>query len=149
MAIKTYHLGPGSLTLGVGELAVQGQITNCRVEAAESVTTGNNIPVLSGEELSGSERITHTWTLAGNLLQDLDAAGVVDWSWVNKGTPQPFVFVPSTAEGRQVSGITIPIPITIGGEVTGTPDNQGDPARSDFTWRCKGGDAEPVFGAVA
>lgn len=148
MTIKTNHLGPGSLTLGSGPLAVQGQITNCRVSAAENVQTGNAMPVLSGEELAGSERITHNWTLAGNLLQDWDAAGVIDWSWTNKGTPQPFVFIPSTAEARKVTGICYPVPIEIGGDVTGTAANPGDPAQSDFSWRCKGGADEPEFGAV-
>lgn len=148
MAIKTVHLGPGTLKLGSGPLAVAGQITNCRVEVAENVTTGTAIPVLSGEELAASERIDFAYTLAGNLLQDLDAGGVVDWSWQNKGTEQPFEFVPSTAAGRQVSGITFPVPITIGGDVTGTAAKPGDPARSDFSWRCKGGDDEPIFGAA-
>lgn len=148
MTIKTYHLGPGSLTLGSGPLAVQGQITNCRVQAAEAVAAGAAIPVLSGEELAASERITFNWTLAGNLLQDLDAGGVIDWSWTHKGTEQPFEFVPSTAEGRSVTGICKPVPITIGGDVTGTAANPGDPAKADFTWRCLNGDDEPVFGDV-
>lgn len=146
--IKTVNLGPGTLTLGAGPLAVEGQLRNCRVEAAENVTTTEAIPVLSGEELAGSERVSFNWTLAGTLLQDLDAAGVIDWSWTNKGTEQPFTFVPNTAEGREVSGICKPVPITIGGEVTGTAANPGAPLQSDFTWRCKGGDDEPVFGAV-
>jgi hypothetical protein len=146
--IKTNHLGAGTLTLGAGALAVQGQITNCRVQAAEQVTTGTRTPVLSGEELEASERVNYNWTIAGNLFQDWDAAGVVDWSWTNKGTPQPFTFVPDTDAARQVTGICIPVPITIGGPVTGTPDNPGDPASSDFSWRCKGGDDEPVFAAV-
>jgi hypothetical protein len=148
MAIKKYNLGPGTLTLGAGALAVEGQLRNCRVEAAEQVTTTEAIPVLSGEELAGSDRVTFTWTLAGTLLQDLEAAGVIDWSWANKGTEQPFTFVPNTVEGRQVSGICKPVPITIGGDVTGTAANPGDPAQSDFTWRCLNGDDEPVFGDV-
>lgn len=145
MPIRTQHLGPGSLILGSGPLAVQGQITNCRVEWTENVTTGTAIPVLSGEELAASERITHTATLAGSLLQDWAAAGVIDWSYTHKGTPQPFVFIPSTEAARQVVGVILPIPITIGGDVTGTADNRGEPARADFTWRCKG---EPDFGDV-
>lgn len=145
MAIKTQHLGPGSLTLGTGPLAVSGQITNCRVEWAETVTTGTAIPVLSGEQLAASEKVSHAATLAGTLLQDWAAAGVIDWSYINKGTSQPFVFIPSTAAGRKVTGLCVPIPITIGGEVTGVAGNQGDPARADFSWRCKG---EPAFGAV-
>lgn len=145
MAIKTQYLGPGTLTLGTGPLAVSGQITNCRVEASESVTTGTAIPVLSGEELAASERVDHSFTLAGNLLQDWAAGGVVDWSWINAGTEQSFSFVPSTAAARKVSGTIYPVPITIGGDVTGTAAKPGDPARSDFTWRCKG---KPAFGAA-
>lgn len=148
MPIKTTHLGPGILTLGAGALAVSGQITNCRIEVSESVTTTDPIPVLSGEELAGSEKVDHAYVLAGGLLQDLDAGGVIDWSWTNKGTPQPFTFVPSTAAGRQVAGITTPVPITIGGDVTGTAAKPGEPARADFSWRCKGGDVAPVFGDV-
>ena len=146
MAIQSYRLGPGTLTLGTGPLAVSGQITNCRVEAAEVVTPGTAIAVLTGEELAASDKIEHNWTLAGTLLQDLLDAGVVDWSWTNKGTPQPFEFVPNTPLGRGVTGTTFPIPITIGGAVTGTPDKPGDPATSDFSWRCQNGVDEPVFG---
>lgn len=145
MPIQTQHLGPGTLTLGSGPLAVAAQIINCRVEWSESVTTGTAIPVLSGEELAASERVDHAATLAGTLLQHWAAAGVIDWSWINKGTPQAVVFIPSTAAARKVAGLIIPIPITIGGDVTGTAAKPGEPARSDFSWRFKG---EPTFGAV-
>lgn len=145
MPVKTYNLGPGILTVGAAPLAIQAQLRNCRVEASENVTSTDAVPVLSGEERAGSERVDFTWVLAGRLFQDIDAAGVVDWSWTHKGTDQPFTFVPSTAEGRQVTGICKPVPITIGGDVTGTAAKPGDPPESDFSWRCKNGDDEPVF----
>ncbi len=148
MAIKTYDLGPGTLTLGVGALQVAAQLTNCRVEASEQVTAVASVPVLSGEELTGDDRVAFTWTLAGNLFQTLDTGEVVAWSWANKGTPQDFAFVPSTAEGASVEGITYPVPITIGGDVTGTAASRGEKPRSDFSWRCKAGVDEPVFTAA-
>lgn len=148
MTIKTYDLGPGTLTLGAGALQVAAQLTSCRVEASENVASSDAVPVLSGEELAGSERITFTYTLAGNLFQTLDTGEVVAWSWTNKGTAQAFAFVPSTAEAASVEGFTYPVPITIGGDVTGTAGNRGDKPRSDFSWRCKNGDDEPVFTAA-
>lgn len=154
MAIKVYDLGPGTLKLGSGLLQVEAQLTNCRVEASETVTAAAAIPVLSGEELAGNEQTRFTWTLAGNLLQDIDAGGVIDWSWTNKGEPEPFTFIPSAAEARQIVGTTFPVPITVGGAVTGTATNRGPNPTSDFSWRAKGPvvgglvTSDPTFGAV-
>lgn len=140
MPIKSVVLGPGTLTLGTGPLDVSAQLTSCRVNPSENVTTGDAVKVLSGEELQADESVDFTYTLEGNLLQDLDAAGVVDWSWAEAGTEQEFTFVPNTAEGRQVSGILKPVPLAIGG------DEVERRMASDFTWRCVG---TPIFGAVA
>lgn len=129
--MTTYKMGPGTLTLGAGPLQVAGQITNCRVESSENVSTGDDLNFLDGTTELGDEDATYRFTLAGTLAQDISAAGVVDWSWTNKGTEQPFTFVPSTAVGRQVQGTLTPVPLTIGGEVKSKPT-------SDFTWRIKG-----------
>lgn len=140
MAIETYKLGPGTLTLGAGPLQVAGQITNARVDWSESVSGGRDpIPVLSGEELAGEDgNPSYNAVLAGTLLQDLAAAGVIAWSWTNKGTEQAFTFVPNTVEARQVQGILVPVPLTIGGDVK--VENT-----SDFSWRIIGDpDFEPV-----
>lgn len=147
MTVHTSHLGPGTLTLGAGALAVEGQITNCRVEASESVSGGTDpIPVLSGEEVAGEDgRADFTWTLAGELLQDWQSGGVTAWTWANKGTPQPFTFRPDDTEAAQVTGVCYPIPITFGGAVTGTPGRRGAPLSAAFSWRCKGGADEPDF----
>lgn len=138
MPIKSYTVGPGTLTVGSGPLAVSAQFTSATLEVAENVTSTDPIPVLSGEDLPGDETVTFTYTLTGNVFQDLAAAGLVDWSWTNKGTEQPFTFVPNTAEGRQVSGVLKPVPISIGGEAK----TRG---RSDIAWRCVG---EPALGNV-
>lgn len=131
MTIKSYKLGPGTLTLGSGPLAVEGQLTNCRVTPSESVTSTDAIKVLSGEELAGDDTATYTYALEGTLLQDLDTAGVIDWSWDNKGTEQSFTFTPNTVEAATVSGTLTPVPLAIGGDVASRPT-------SDFTWRIKG-----------
>lgn len=140
MPIASHNLGPGLLTLGSGPLDVSAQLTSCRVTPSENVTTGEAVKVLSGEELAAEESVDFTYVLEGNLLQDLAAAGVVDWSWTERGTEQEFTFVPNNAAARQVSGILKPVPLSIGG------DEVERRMASDFTWRIVG---DPVFGAVA
>lgn len=140
MPIQSDLLGPGTLTLGAGPLDISAQLTSCRVNTSENVTSTDAVKVLSGEELASDESVTFTYTLEGNLFQDLAAAGVVDWSWANKGTEQPFTFVPNTARARQVQGVLKPVPISIGG------DEVEARMRSDFTWRIVGTpDFEPVI----
>lgn len=140
MTIKVYDLGPGTLKLGTSgsSLNIEAQLRNCRVESAEQVTSTDPKPVLSGEELTGNDKVTFTWTLAGTLFQDLSAAGIIDWSWANRATWTPFEFVPSTSAGRVVKGSVSPVPIMVGGEVTGTAEKRGDNPTSDFSWRAKG-----------
>lgn len=143
MTINTYDLFEGTLTLGAGPLAVSGQVTACRVEVTENVTTTQAVPVLSGEELPETSTETFSYVLAGTFLQDLIAGGVQDWSWINKGTPQPFVFVPNTALARKVEGNVKPVPLQIGGDVA--RPGAGDPPSADFSWRMT---EEPTFGPV-
>jgi hypothetical protein len=145
MTIKTYDLGPGTLTLGTADtaLAVSSQVRSCKVKASENVTTREAIPVLSGEEIAETSSETFSFTLEGKFLQDLEAGGVVDWSWLNKGTAQAFSFVPSTAKGREVEGFVKPVPLDIGGDVV--KPGAGDPPDADFVWRCVG---EPSFAAA-
>lgn len=148
MTIHVIDLGPGRLTLtapeGGTQVQVAAQLTNCRVAATEAVTAGARTPVLSGEELVGQDSARYTYTLAGTLFQDfggIDVAtvdAVVDWSWDHKGKVCDFEFVPNTAGERKVVGTTHPIPIQIGGPITGTPTNRGPNPTSDFTWRAKG-----------
>jgi hypothetical protein len=95
MAIKKYTMGPGTLELG-GTLGIEAQVTAMRVEWTENVTTADTIAVLSGEETGGEEDADYRATLAGNVVQDIDAAGLVEYSWSNKGIEVPFVFVPNT-----------------------------------------------------
>lgn len=139
MTTRSYKAGPGSLTLGSAPLDVSGQFSNFQVQYAESVTGGDDINLLDGTTLAGDEVASYKATVSGTLLQDISAAGVIAWSWANKGTEQAFEFVPNDTEDRVVSGILVPVPIQIGGDVKTRQTAQitwriiGDPEFADAT----------------
>lgn len=136
MPVKSYKMGPGQLRLGETgtEVDYAAQVTACRITWA--VERPDAVPVLSGEEL----RDDPTWsaTLAGTMIQDLTAAGLVEFTWDAKGTEVPFTFIPSNAEAREVTGVLEITPLDIGGDAKTRPT-------SEFSWACIG---EPSFGAV-
>lgn len=136
MATNSYKVGPGVLTLGSGPLAVSGQFSEFSINWSEAVKTTDDIDLLDGTTLDGDENPSYSASASGTLVQDLAAAGVVAWSWTNKGTEQAFVFVPNSAEERQVTGVLVPVPITVGGAAKAT-------ATAQITWRCVG---DPVLG---
>lgn len=139
MPIKRYTVGDGSLTIGSAPLDITAQVTSMRVEWSENVTSSDSVFVLSGEETGSEDEVSYTAQLAGNVVQDIDAAGLVEYSWTNKGTEVPFVFVPNTSKGREVTGVLRVSPVTLGGDVRDrTP-------RSDISWACIG---DPVLGDV-
>lgn len=138
MPIQSYKPGPGTLTLGAVPLDVSCQVTTMAVEPSEEVSGGDLIDVLCGEVLEDDETVSVNFRLKGNLLQDLAAAGVVDFSWTNASDEVAFTFVPSTALAREVSGIVRVVPLKIGGEVKKR-------ATSDLDWKIIG---TPTFGAV-
>lgn len=128
MAIKKYKMGDGTFKLG-GGLAQDAscQVTNLRVECDESVKTTDAIPVLCGEELPAEDVASLAWKISGNVVQDIDAADLVAYTWTNASDEVAFEFVPNTTAGRKVTGLCRLVPITLGGDVATTP-------RSDFTW---------------
>lgn len=113
MTIKSVKMGPGALKLGAAPLDISSQCRECLLDP-ETETT-DNIDVLSGEQLMGDD--TYTWTVKAKVIQDIDTAGFFMWCFTNKGTIQPFTFIPSTAAGRQFSGYVKVKPIANGGEV--------------------------------
>jgi hypothetical protein len=134
MTIHSVKLGPGTLTLGSGTpLECSSQLTSCKVNPSESVTSTDAIKVLSGEQLAGSSSASFSFTLEGTFLQDLGYAGVVAYSWTNAGELVPFTFTPNTAAGAVVTGNLYPVPLAVGGD-----DPDGAPLASDFTWRIDG-----------
>jgi len=139
MPIKSYKMGPGTLTIGATPLDVSCQLTAGTINPTENVTTEDAVPVLCGETLASADTVDYTFTLSGTLLQDLAVGGVVDYTWANMGEEVPFSFIPSTAEGREWAGTVRIIPLTVGGEVTKRPT-------SDFEWVIIG---TPVPGTAA
>lgn len=131
MPITSHKLGPGTLTLGAGALEVSSQLTSCRVTPSENVTTQDGVKVLSGESLASEDSVELTFVLEGNFLQALGPAAVVDWSWTNQTTWQPFVFTPNTAAASEVTGEIRVIPISVGG------DEADARMASDFSWAAR------------
>lgn len=139
MPVKSQVLGPGTLKLGeAGAFDVSAQVADMGIEWAESVTAGEVIDLLDGGQLKDEDAVSYAATLVGNLVQDFDTAGVVEYTWTNKGEVVDFEFVPNTALGRPVTGTVRVIPIKLGGAAKKRN-------RSDISWACP---EDPVLGAV-
>lgn len=147
MTAKATKLGPGLLTLGPGGL----MDISCRLSAAWvkwDKDKEDDTPVLCGDTIAGSTE--YTATLSGTIAQDIDDAdGIVDYSWTHKGEQVPFVFVPTSSAGRQVTGTVTVDPLDVGG------DEVRKNMMSDFEWDCVGEpalsdyEATPATGATA
>lgn len=138
MTIQSYKLGPGSLTIGSGPLDTSAQATAVTVEWEENVESTDTISVLSGEELTTEDDVTYRAKLTATFLQDeLGASGLVAYTWSNKGTEQPFTFVPNSSLDRQVTGTLRVVPLNIGGDVKARNSSDvtfsiiGDPVLGD------------------
>lgn len=131
MTVQATKLGPGLLT--IGDSAAQQDIS-CRLSAAWvkwDKDKEDNTPVLCGDEIAGST--VYTAKLTGTIAQDLeDKQGIVNYSWTHKGETVPFVFVPSTAGGQQVTGEVTIDPLDVGG------DEVKKNMMTDFEWDCVG-----------
>lgn len=138
MAVNTYTVGAGSLTIGATtELTnFSGQTTAVRL--VPSVDQGDAIRTLSGESVAGDR--TESWTLEGTLLQDLGATtSTTEWLFDHRGETHVFEFTPSTAKGKTITGSLVVEAIEIGGDA-------GTKPTSDFTFTVVG---EPIKGEVA
>lgn len=131
MPIDAPKLGPGTLTLGTGPLAVEQQLTAAKLVPTENVETEDAVPVLSGDVLAETSTSTVSWTFQGTFLQTLLAAGVVAWSWANQGEPMSATFEPNDG-GASFDFDVIPVPLQVGG------DEVKKRMTSDFTWRLEG-----------
>lgn len=138
MAIASYKMGPGVLTFGGGAQVASAQVTKAAVEASESVKTADAVKTLSGDELAAEDTVTLSWKLTGTVIQDIQAAGLVAYTWTNAGAEVTFAFIPDTVEDRQVSGTVRIVPLTIGGDVDARNT-------SDLSWTIIG---TPVLAAA-
>lgn len=128
MAVKSYKVGPGTLSLGAANspIEISGQTTSAVVKWSEDAE--DDVPVLSGEQLDGE--VDYTATLSGTLLQDLTEGGLIDYTWENKGTWVPFSYVPNAAAARSINGEVRLTPLDVGGEAKTRPT-------SDFEWAAR------------
>lgn len=138
MPVLSYKMGPGTLSFGAGAQVASAQVTKCKVSASESVKKVDAIPTLSGDELPAEETATLEWKLDATVIQSLLAAGFVSYSWVNAGDEVSFIFDPSTAEDRRVTGTVRVVPVDIGGDVSARNT-------SDLTWSIIG---TPALGDI-
>jgi hypothetical protein len=141
MPIESYKLGPGSLTFDDGTpFDLSLQVTGCKIVPSETVQTADAVKVLGGGELPAEDTTSYRYAISGSVLQDISATGVIAWTWDHEGEFVDFVFVPSTAEGRQAAGRCRIIPLQFGGD-----DIEGRP-QAEFEYVCE---AKPTLGPIA
>lgn len=135
MTIRSFKVLNGSLSLGVGPLAVEGQVLACELVPSEKVKETDPTPVLSGEELPGDSSSSITWRLKFSVFQDLRSAGLVKFAFDNSGDEVAFAFSPTDEADHDAAftGTAVVVPIKIGGKVSKT-----DRAQSDADWRLVG-----------
>jgi len=115
VTVNTLTIGPGTLTIGseVDLIDFSAQAKSCKL--TPSVDNGDPINVLSGESVPGDR--TESFTLDGTFLQDLGvAAGTTEWLFTHRGETHPFIYVPLTAAGKQITGDLVVEAIDIGGD---------------------------------
>lgn len=130
MPVKTYKMGPGTLTLGTGPLDVTCQVSKLQLETTENVQSTDPIPLLCDDDLETDDVVSLDHELVGTLVQDLTTGGVVAWTWANAKTWQPFTFIPNNNLGAELTGEIRPIPMTIGGDVKTNPT-------AEIKWACR------------
>lgn len=138
MAIHSFKPIGGTLELGAGPLAVEGQVLACEIVPSEKVKETDPIPVLSGEELAGDSTASVSYRLKFTVFQDLRSAGLVAYSYANSGEEVAFDFTPTDEvdHAAAFSGTVRVVPIKVGGKVS-----KVDRAQSDCDWAIIG---EPV-----
>ncbi|MEU3475350.1 hypothetical protein [Rhodococcus sp. NPDC006774] len=133
-----HTLGPGSLVInapGGGSVAldISCQISNLVISAKGD--SEDPTPTLCGGAVAGAR--TYAWTMAGAVFQDVQADGLIDWTWRNAGAETGFTFIPDTTGQAKVTGTVMVDPVGLGGDVKKRNT-------SEFEWNISG---DPVFTA--
>jgi len=134
---KATKLGPGILTLGD---TATGLDLSCQLSAAKvewDKDKEDDVEVLCGDTVAGG--VTYTAKLTATVLLDLSDGGMVDFTWDHKGEEIAFVFEPSTAEAKAVTGTLVVDPLDVGG------DEVKKNMSVDLEWDIVG---EPAWGAT-
>lgn len=131
MTVEFNKLGPGTLELGETGTAVDYACQITGATLAPDASKDDDVPTLCGDVLPGAT--TYAWTLAGTAVQDLaDPAGLVKFTWDNKGELIPFSYTPSTEADASFAGTVVMNPLGVGG------DTAGENMTSDFEWSLVG-----------
>lgn len=116
MPVKSSKLGPGRLTFGDAGDAQEFAAQTTATALEPDVDEGDNIPVLSGEEVAGDD--DYTYNLTGTALQDYSGmTSWIVWCKENQGVTLPFEFVPNNTQGLKVTGSVKIRPVKFGGDV--------------------------------
>lgn len=138
MPVEIVKVGPG--TIQVGEVGTEVDFTAQVLAAVVSWSKNkeDDRKVLSGETVPGA--VTRTAVVTCTILQDIAlAAGIVRFSWANKGQQLPFRYVPNTVADVEITGTVTVEPIDVGGEVDTDAESEfewdfvGEPAMAEIT----------------
>jgi len=140
MAAESVRLGPGTFTFGETATPIDASCQLSSAVLSWEKDADDDIRTLCGDTVAGA--VTYAASLSGTLLQDIaNEAGIVFYTWQNKGKAVPFEFVPNTEAGATVTGTIVIDPLDVGSD-----DEYGSVMESDFEWACVG---EPVLTAGA
>lgn len=123
MAVSIMKMGPGRLTIGPADAAVQfaSQVRSCVLKP--KVKQAEPKAVLSGEFIEGDR--DESFTLEGKYVQDFGSAGSrTEWMFEHRGERHPFTFVPDNDNGKSITGEVIIEATDIGGEVGTKPESE-------------------------
>jgi hypothetical protein len=145
MVVTDSRLLRGTLTFGdvAGTNSFQAQITNLVIEQTDG-DSDDVVVTLSGDSVGGGTA-PGPWHATGTMIQDFDAeagTGMQEWSYVNRGTDQPFTFTPNDkANSPTIAG-------TIGVKFLGIGGDTNTRVTRDFDWAIVG-EPDVTWGAVA
>ena len=128
-------LGPGTLTFGPVGTPKQFAQDCTKVTLTPSTDSEDDTPMLDGSTESGED--TTTWEIGGTVMDKYVLESLHVWAVENKGEVMPFVFVPSTEGGLEISGSAKIRPFGLGGDVKKKNTNDfafplvGDPTYSE------------------
>lgn len=140
---KKHTLGPGTIVFGsVGTtLDISCQVTEVKI-SAEGDSEDPEM-TLCGDTVAGAR--TYNWSMSFTAFQDIEADGLIDWSWKHAGVEVPFKFVPDAASSAAVTGRVTVDPIEFGGTVNQKNKSEAEWALSGApSFTPSGGEAETV-----
>lgn len=129
---KAQKLGPGQLKIGDTGSGLDISCQCRKVEITWDIDTEDDVPVLCGGTMPGDT--TYTAKLSATVFQDLEADGIVEYSWKNRGKQMKFVFIPTAGDVKITGELTVH-PLDVGGDV-------GQKNTSDLEWPIIG---DPVY----